>query len=366
MQRVTQTDHPFIEQRHPLGVQEPPSTLRYLNDRYFDFDRALAYPRTSDPEAWRSWRRRLRRALRTTLALPQLGKVPTPEPVILETVECDGYHRHKLAYQTLPGNWVRAYLLVPLEGPRRKPAVLCPHGHFESASRSVADPDQAKVGVAYGHEFARRGLVALAPENAGMGERGVGPEHLQPPGLGPCQALWHRLNHMGLDLTGLRVFDLMAGLNLLAARDDVDPRRIGCAGLSGGCWLSQVLTALDRRVKAVVLSGFFTTFVQTVWHMHCICHHPFGIGRLCDMPDISALIAPRPQFVESGIEDTNVPYQPAFAMVQEAYTLLGVPERLGVHRYARGHLFHGGESIPWMVRQLGAQSTDGQARKAER
>ena len=83
---------------------------------------------------------------------------------------------------------------------------------------------------------------------------------------------------MGLDLTGLRVFDLMAALNLLAARPDVDSRRIGCAGLSGGCWLSQVLTALDGRVRAVVLSGFFTTFVQTVWHSHCICHHPFGIG----------------------------------------------------------------------------------------
>ena len=57
--------------------------------------------------------------------------------------------------------------------------------------------------------------------------------------------------------------------------------------------------------------------------------------------------------MESGASDTGYPYQPAFDMVEEAYTLLGVRERLGLHRYAGGHLFHGGESIPWMVRQLG-------------
>ena len=96
---------------------------------------------------------------------------------------------------------------------------------------------------------------------------------------GGCWWVWTRLNQMGLDLTGLRVFDLMAGISLLASRDDVDSRRIGAAGLSGGCWLSQVLSALDLRVKAVVLSGFFTTFVQTVWHGHCVCHHPLRSGE---------------------------------------------------------------------------------------
>jgi hypothetical protein len=207
------------------------------------------------------------------------------------------------------------------------------------------------MGMAYGREFARRGLVVLAPDNAGMGERDVEPDQVGPKKNG-CWLAWVRLNQMGLDLTGLRVFDLMAGLNLLTSRPDVDTRRIGCAGLSGGCWLSQVLTALDRRIKAVILSGFFMTFVQTTWHGHCICHHPFGIGRFCDMPDLSALIAPRPQFVESGKQDTDYPFEPAFTMVQNAYDLLCVPDRLGLDRYDGGHMFRGEVSIPWMVEQL--------------
>jgi hypothetical protein len=70
------------------------------------------------------------------------------------------------------------------------------------------------------------------------------------------------------------------------------------------------------------------------------------------MPDISALIAPRPQFIESGINDTNYPHEPAFSLVKNAYTQLGVPERLGLDRYQGGHLFHGKHSIPWLLNRL--------------
>lgn len=349
MRRVTRTGHPLIEPLRRVGPEQP-QTAFYLNQGYFEFERRLACPEIRDPEDWKRWRGRLRRALRKTLRLDQLGPVPTPQPVVLETREEEGYQRQRVAYETLPGNWVSAYLLIPQGGAGRRPGVICPHGHVQGGKEGVVDPEKA-LGVAYAHEFARRGLMALAPDNAGMGERDVGPDQVTAQNRG-CWLVWVRLNQMGLDLTGLRVFDLMAGVGLLTAHPGVDPRRIGCAGLSGGCWLSQVLTALDRRVKAVVLSGFFTTFVQTVWHGHCICHHPFGIGRLCDLPDLSALIAPRPQFVESGKQDAAYPLEPAFTMVQRAYDLLGVPDRLGLDRYDGGHLFRGEISIPWMIEQL--------------
>ena len=348
MRRVTQQEHPLVEGLRPVGPEQP-HTAAFLNQRFFAFERQLAYPESAASEDWRQWRRRLHRALRRTLCLDQLGPVPTPRPTILQTEECEGYQRHKLAYQTLPGNWVSAYLLVPHRDKAPGPAAICPHGHVPGGKQGVVDPDVAP-GMAYGHELARRGLVVLAPDNAGMGERDVGPD--QAVDQRGCWLAWVRLNQMGLDLTGLRVFDLMAGIELLLSRPEVDPRQLGCAGLSGGCWLSQVLTALDRRVKAVVLSGFFTTFVQTAWHGHCICHHPFGIGRLCDLPDLSALIAPRPQFVESGRQDAPYPPEPAFSLVQRAYELLGVPERLGLDQYEGGHMFRGEKSIPWLVEQL--------------
>ena len=348
MHRVTRTHYPLIEKMRPTGPDRP-QTAAFLNRQYAQFERQHPYPESRNLSTWRLWRRRLRRALRRTLCLDQLGQVPIPRPTYLETVEKDGYMRHKIAYETLADNWVSAYLLVPQGEGNKKGAVICPHGHVPGAKEGVVNPANAP-GAAYGHEFARRGLVVLAPDNAGMGERDLDArEIVQASG---CQLTWNRLNHMGLDLTGLRVFDLLAGLELLLARPDVDRRRLGCAGLSGGCWLSQVLTALDRRIKAVVLSGFFTTFAQTSWHGHCICHHPFGIGKICDMPDLSALIAPRPQFVESGKEDHPYPPEPALSMVRRAYELLGASGHLGVDLYQGGHMFHGEVSIPWMLRQL--------------
>ena len=348
MKRTTAGAFPLVEALDPPDPARP-HTSSFLNQRYCQLERRLAYPETKDPQAWQRWQKNLRRALRRTLRLTELGSVPTPIPKVLAERELDGYRRLKIAYETLPGNWISAYLLIP-SGTDPKPAAICPHGHVQGGKEGVVDPDVAP-GLAYGHELARKGCVVLAPDNAGMGERnGYSPLSDDP---GGCMLAWVRLNHMGLDLTGLRVFDLMAGINLLIAHPEVDPRRLGCAGLSGGCWLSQILTALDRRIKAVILSGFFTTFAQTVWHGHCICHHPHNIGTLCDMPDISALIAPRPQFVESGIQDTNYPYEPAFSMTKRAYELLGVSERLGLDRYDGGHLFRGEESIPWLAGRLG-------------
>jgi len=350
LRRITKKRLPLVE-----PAVDPASgfaTADELNSAYQNRDRRLAFPTTGSAAARKIWRSNLTQALRKTLRLKELGKVPVPTFDVLSEVDCGDYVRQKIVYTTLPGSRVPAYLLKPHSygvGDQLA-AAICPHGHVPGAKDNVVGVTRP-VGVAYGHELAKRGIVVLAPDNAGMGERDVS-ESRKRTGTTGCFLAWSRLNQMGLDLTGLRVLDLMAGVNLLSNLEGVDERRIGCAGLSGGCWLSQVLTALEPRIKAVVLSGFFTSFVQTTWHGHCVCHHPFGIGQLCDMPDISALIAPRPQFVESGISDTPYPHEPAFSMVRQAYELQGAPDAIDRHRYRGGHMFNGKKSIPWLVDRL--------------
>lgn len=306
----------------------------------------MPFPQAASPSAWSAWRRRLRAALRKSLAIDLLGRPPVPRPRIRRTLDQGSYLRHQIEYQTLPGNLVRAFLLVPKAGPARLPAVICPHGHVPGGSEGVVDPGQS-LGAAYGHELAQAGAVVLAPDNAGNAAR-----HDGRPLKDGCESLWRRLNHVGLDLTGFRIWELMAGLNLLQAHPRVDPRRLGAAGLSGGCWLSQVLSALDTRVRAAVLSGYFSTFRQTAWVGHCICHHPKGIGAVCEMHDIAALIAPRPLMIESGTHDLPYPVEPAFSHTRRAYRLVGAPGNLFLHRYDGGHLFHGTRSLPWLMRQL--------------
>jgi len=328
-------------------------TYEYLDTRFRPFKAALPFPRSTEPSAWDSWRRELREALSGVLNLDRLGRPPTPVPETLESVQCEGYVRHTVRYEAMPGNWVRAFLLVPDGGPLRKPGVICPHGHVtpwwvNCVVDPSADPEQT-WGVPYAHELASRGAVVLAPEGAGQGTR-KSPSDQTPLG---CRSVWSRLNTMGLDLTGFRVFELMAGLNLLGSRADVRPDRIGAAGLSGGSWQCQILAALDERVAAAILSGFFVTFEQTIWaEDHCICHYPKGIGLICEQPDIAALIAPRPIFVESGTQDTPYPVEPAFTIAKEAYDLLGAQSNIQLHLYEGGHRFHGERSIPWLVNEL--------------
>ncbi len=339
----------LMEKPQFVGPDQP-VTARFLTNQYASFQRELSFPDSSDAETWDVWRQELRSKLAKILCLEAWGNASTPDIHILKQESCGEYLRQKIAYETYPGNWAVAYLLIPDGLKSATPAVLCPHGHFAGGKLAVVEPEAA-AGVAYGHEFAKRGFVVLAPDNAGMGERDM-PASEAIGGKTGCELLFRRLNYMGLDLTGLRVFELMVGLNILCSIKHVDNQRIGCAGLSGGCWLAMVLTALDERVKAVILSGYFTTFMQTSWHGHCLCHHPYGIGKICEMTDIAALIAPRSLFVESGKQDHSYPVEPAFSLTQKAYRLLGAGKNLGLDSYEGGHMFRGVESIPWMVEQL--------------
>lgn len=70
------------------------------------------------------------------------------------------------------------------------------------------------------------------------------------------------------------------------------------------------------------------------------------------MPDRTALIAPRPLFVESGKQDHLYPVEPAFSSTLNAYGLLGTEGNIELDLYDGGHKFHGVNSIPWMIKHL--------------
>jgi len=295
-------------------------------------------------EDWRRWRGDLMNALTSVFGvLPGPGPAPLRE--VVESREFPAYVRHRIVYETRLGLPVPAYLLIPHERKSPGPAALCIHGHVPGGKESVVSQCES-FGVPYGAALAERGLVTLCPDNAGMGERDDG---------GGCELLWRRLNYLGQDITAYRVYDLIRATDLLSSLPEVDPGRIGSVGLSGGCWLGMVHAAFDERVRASVLSGYFTTFAQTSWSGHCICHHPKGIGALCEMPDIAGLIAPRPICVEWGTGDTSRPVYPAYQMVQRIYRSAGAEEALELAVFNGGHSFDGSKSLPWLVGQLGGK-----------
>lgn len=72
MRRVTQTGYPLIEPIRPVGPEQP-QTAFYLNNRYFELERRLAYPESRNHDDWKRWRRQLRRALQRTCRFRREG-----------------------------------------------------------------------------------------------------------------------------------------------------------------------------------------------------------------------------------------------------------------------------------------------------
>ena len=324
----------------------PSSEMQFSSAELLDRDFADYNPRLSfdgdTVDAWQDWRAQLFPELREQLGLFP-GETFPLNPQIVSTEPNDKITIHKVIYHSREDAPIPAYLSIPKDTTTKTPAVLCIHGHVPDGKESVIS-GEGQFGAPYGRDLAEQGVITLCPDNAGMGERA----HPS----GSCDFLWRRLNYLGYDLTGYRVYDLMRGVDYLQSLPEVDENRIGIAGLSGGCWLGIVHAALDERVQAAVLSGYFTTFAQTSWFGHCICHHPKGIGELCEMPDIAGLIAPRPIFVEWGTEDVSRPVHPAFEIAQQIYRAANAGDQIALQEFDAGHLFSGEQSLPWLVQTL--------------
>ncbi len=63
-------------------------------------------------------------------------------------------------------------------------------------------------------------------------------------------------------------------------------------------------TCLDERIRACAISGYFSTFRNSILAMsHCACNFVPGLAEFGEMYDLACLIAPRPVFIESGNYD---------------------------------------------------------------
>jgi cephalosporin-C deacetylase-like acetyl esterase len=144
-----------------------------------------------------------------------------------------GVRIYDLTYASPRGGRVTATLLVPAASDGPFPALL--FGHWGYGNRFEFLPE-AEL-------WARAGVVALLPDY---------------PWVRP--APWRRNLASGVtdpevdrNLMSDAIVDLRRGLDLLAARPDVDPTRIAYVGHSYGAQWGAVLSAVDDRVRAAAL-----------------------------------------------------------------------------------------------------------------
>jgi len=324
-----------------------------------------------------AWRQELRTELRRAIALDTAERVPLA-PRVTERVPLDGYVRERVELTTEPGVVMPVYVLVP-EGLRPgevRPAVVALHGHGGGGKLATAGRrDIPAVAEAieryhydYGLELVGRGLVVFCPDARGFGERREAGRQSDDDLLGKsCDLLNHMALPLGRTVLGMWTWDNMRLLDYIQTRGECDPHRIGCAGLSGGGLQTLFLAALDERVRAAVISGYFYGVKDALLRLNsnCSCNYVPGLWQLADMGDIGALIAPRPLLIETGREDPlngergAVNAEEQVAIARQAYRLLGAEERLEHDIFAGGHRWHGVRALPFLAGHLGLAGQEG-------
>ncbi len=91
---------------------------------------------------------------------------------------------------------------------------------------------------------------------------------------------------------------------------DADVSRMGAMGISGGGMHTFFSTCIDTRIRATVISGYYSTFQDSILAMeHCPCNFVPGLHDFGEMYDLVGLIAPRPMLVEAGTYDNIFPIE---------------------------------------------------------
>jgi dienelactone hydrolase len=307
------------------------------------------------PEEWTAKREGIMAEWRQLLGKPPISDLHDRTggsggafTVLSETAEED-HRRQLIAYDTLDGERVTAFLLLPngaSANSGRRPAVLALHPTSDDGKADVS-LTSGRDNRKYGLELVSRGYVVLAPDSITAGERVY-------PGSKPFQTAPFYAQYPEWTAVGKMLADHICAVDILAALPEADPERIGAIGHSLGGYNGWFLAGLDQRIRTVVSSCGFSTFAgdpdpnrwgQRDWFSHFPAVTPqLEQGRIpFEWHEIAALACPTPLFMWSGIGDRIFPNWTAIgtgmADLDGLYQFLGQEGRFEFWMGPAGHDF---------------------------
>ncbi|MSS73221.1 MAG: hypothetical protein EXS64_17295 [Candidatus Latescibacteria bacterium] len=360
-----------------------------------DHPAALSYrnPKFTDLEAWRPV---ARQRLLDLLAQPDAGGIP--KPAIHRQYTHDGLHVEELSYQLPYGPPTEAIFLKPEGAKGRLPGILALHDHGgnkfygrQKITRTSGDThplmvthqDRCYGGVGWANEIARQGYAVLVPDTFPFASRrvrlgdvserireGLTDEEGEREEFIAAYNRWAGAHEhimakslfcAGTTWPGVFLTEDQRALDLLCARDDVDPDRVGCGGLSGGGMRTVFLGGADPRIKCAICVGLMTTFRDCLLnkcHTHTWMLYVPLLPRDMDFPEILGLRVPLPTLVQNDIDDplfTLSEMERADTILREVYEKAGAPDRYRCTFYPGPHKFDlemQAEAFAWFDRWL--------------
>jgi len=321
------------------------------------------------PDAsFEEWKQNVKPWFAECLVVPSSLGEPT-DAVVVGREEYDGYVVEHIEFTVTPPLRAPATVVIPKNGRKRHPAIVTLHcmGGLRLYGREklLAFPEEPEYLTTYRQtyyggrslqvELAQAGFLSIAIDAFNFGQRTTGAyERLEfgawRSGLSgeqvakfsfdtamteEPQAL-RALQTIGLDIASLTATDDLRTVDYLVQRDDVDPKRIGCTGLSFGSFRTNYLAALDDRIRAAAsvcwLSSHRGIVDYNILGAMGFFALPPRMYQDFDMADIVALAAPKPFLAISGWRDALMEprgISEAHMHFRETWRRAGVPQNLG-------------------------------------
>lgn len=280
--------------------------------------------------------------------LPSRAALPALDIKVLDSLTTESYTRFTISFAVAQNERLPAYLYVPRQKSKKKKlaAMVALHGTGE-LGKQLVDGRAPKSNRALAKELALRGYVVIAPDY---------------PSFGDLQAYdFDQDRYESGTMKG--IFNHMRCVDLLQARSDVDPERIGVIGHSLGGHNAMFVGAFDPRFKVIVSSSGWTQMEHYDIGQAAIKIYGGRLGPwaqkrympllrekykldIQQMPfnfhEVIAALAPRAFFSCSPLKDSNFDVtgvRKGIAAASDVYQFFKVPEKLQVRYPDAGHDF---------------------------
>jgi dienelactone hydrolase len=289
-------------------------------------DACLADVKTLDD--WQRVRPQLRQQLFEMLGLSPLPERTPLQPVVTGTVDGDTFVVEKMHFQSRPGLYVTANLYRPKQIDKPLPTILYLCGHTRVKIDGVPYGGKA----AYQHHaawFARHGYCCLILDTLQLGEI----EGVHHGTYTDGQWWWFS---RGYTPAGVEAWNCIRALDYLETRPEVDRKKIGVTGRSGGGIYTWWTAALDDRPTCFVPVAGITDLANYVVdgciEGHCDCM--FMVNSYgWDFAAVAALAAPRPLLFSNSDKDKIFPLDGVYrthAKLKRIYNLHNAGDALGL------------------------------------